>query len=75
MCYKRERQMSRPRYVKYRLMILRDMRIRPPAQNKIDKMLDPTAMSDAEVDAVFRGCIERAYNLFTRKEAPKYVRS
>lgn len=53
--------MSRPRYVKYRLMILRDMRIRPPTQDKIDKMLDPKAMTDAEVDAVFRGCIERAY--------------
>ena len=63
MCYKRERRMSRPRYVKYRLTILRDMRIRPPMQDKIDKMLDPKAMTDAEVDAVFRGCIERAYNL------------
>lgn len=58
--YKRERRMSRPRYVKYRLNILREMRIRPPAQDKIDKMLDPKAMTDAAVDAVFRGCIERA---------------
>lgn len=55
--------MSRQQYVTYRLKILRELCIDQPAQDKIDKMLDPTAMSDAEVDAVFRGCIERAYGL------------
>ena len=59
--YKRERQMSRQRYVKYRLKILRELCIDQPSQDKIEKMMNPTAMSDAEVDAVFRGCIERAY--------------
>lgn len=65
--------MSRPRYVKYRLKILRELCIDQPSQDKIEKMMNPKAMTDAEVDAVIRGCIERAYNL-TRKEAPKYVR-
>lgn len=55
--------MSRPRYVKYRLKILRELCIDPPAPNKIEKMMNPKAMTDAEVDAVIRGCIERAYNL------------
>ena len=61
--YKRERHMSRQRYVKYRLKILRELCIDPPAPNKIEKMMNPKAMTDAEVDAVIRGCIERAYNL------------
>lgn len=59
--YKRERQMSRQRYVKYRLKILRELCIDQPSQDKIEKMMNPKAMTDAEVDAVFRGCIERAY--------------
>ena len=62
MC-KRERQMSRQRYVKYRLKILRELCIDQPTQDKINKMLDPRVMTDAAVDAVFRGCIERAYGL------------
>lgn len=61
--YKRERQMSRQRYVKYRLKILRELCIDQPSQDKIEKMMNPKAMTDAEVDAVIRGCIERAYNL------------
>lgn len=59
--YKRERQMSRQRYVKYRLKILRELCIDQPSQDTIEKMMNPKAMTDAEVDAVFRGCIERAY--------------
>lgn len=59
--YKRERQMSRQRYVKYRLKILRELCIDQPSQDKIEKMMNPKAMTDAEVDAVFRGCIDRAY--------------
>lgn len=59
--YKRERQMSRQRYVKYRLTILRELCIDQPSQDKIEKMMNPKAMTDAEVDAVFRGCIDRAY--------------
>ena len=59
--YKRERQMSPQRYVKYRLKILRELCIDQPSQDKIEKMMNPKAMTDAEVDAVFRGCIERAY--------------
>lgn len=59
--YKRERQMSRQRYVKYRLKILRELCIDQPSQDKIEKMMNPKVMTDAEVDAVFRGCIERAY--------------
>ena len=55
--------MSRPRYVKYRLKILRELCIDQPSQDKINKMLDPRVMTDAAVDAVFRGCIERAYGL------------
>lgn len=61
--YKRERQMSRQRYVKYRLKILRELCIDQPSQDKIEKMMNPKAMTDAEVDAVFRGCIDRAYGL------------
>ena len=53
--------MSRPRYVKYRLKILRELCIDQPSQDKIEKMMNPKAMTDAEVDAVFRGCIDRAY--------------
>ena len=59
--YKRERHMSRQRYVKYRLKILRELCIDQPSQDKIEKMMNPKAMTDAEVDAVFRGCIDRAY--------------
>lgn len=55
--------MSRQRYVKYRLTILRELCIEPPAPDKIEKMMNPKAMTDAEVDAVIRGCIERAYGL------------
>lgn len=55
--------MSRQRYVKYRLKILRELCIDQPSQDKIEKMMNPKAMTDAEVDAVIRGCIERAYSL------------
>ena len=53
--------MSRQRYVKYRLKILRELCIDQPSQDKIEKMMNPKAMTDAEVDTVFRGCIDRAY--------------
>lgn len=51
---------SRKQYVSYRLRILRDLCIAPPPQAMIDQMLDESKMSDAQVDAVFLGCIQRS---------------
>lgn len=51
---------SRKQYVKYRLSILRDLQIPSPPQEVIEQMRDEKSMSDAQVDAIFLGCINRS---------------
>lgn len=52
--------MTRKQYVNYRLRVLRELYIAPPPKETIAEMMDESKMTEAAVDAVFYGCIQKA---------------
>lgn len=51
---------SRKAYIKYRLAVLDELHINPPAPEVVARMYDESKMSEVEVDSIFLGCIKKA---------------
>lgn len=51
---------SRKQYIKYRLSVLEELHINPPADDVIQRMYDEDKMSEIEVDSIFLGCIKKS---------------